>query len=149
MLSKRPSGSLFYLGLFTLAACTATRAGRIEWLAGLTVGLTAVTVIAVFAFLQPGTLASGTSDLPNSAGRLSYPVGYWNGAAALLASTATLLAYAADRAPWRAGRAVATAAIPVAMLALWLTHSEVATLPSWSAGWSWSLQRPRRTAAAS
>ena len=103
----------FYLGLFTLAACTATRGGRAEWLAGLTVGLTAVTVIAVFAYLQPGTLGSGTSDVPNAAGRLSYPVGYWNGAAALLAATATLLAYAADRAPWRAWRAVATAAIPV------------------------------------
>jgi O-Antigen ligase len=113
----------FYLGLFTLAACTATRGGRVEWLAGLTVGLTAVTVIAVFAYLQPGTLGSGTSIVPNAAGRLSYPVGYWNGAAALLAVTATLLAYAAVRAPWRAGRAVATGAIPVAILALWLTDS--------------------------
>ena len=113
----------FYLGLFTLAACTATRAGRVEWLAGLTVGLTSVTVIALFSFLQPGTLGSGTSDLPNAGGRLSYPVGYWNGEAALLAATATLLAYAAYRAPWRAWRAVATAAIPVAILALWLTHS--------------------------
>jgi hypothetical protein len=113
----------FYLGLFTLATCTATRGGRVEWLAGLTVGLTAVTVIAVFSYLQPGTLGSGTSDLPNAAGRLSYPVGYWNGAAAMLAATATLLAYAAARAPWRVWRAVATGAIPVAILALWLTHS--------------------------
>ena len=113
----------FYLGLFTLAACTATRGGRVEWLAGLTVGLTAVTALALFAYLHPGTLGSGTSDVPNAAGRLSYPVGYWNGAAALLAATATLLAYASDRAPWRAWRAVATAAIPLAMLALWLTHS--------------------------
>jgi hypothetical protein len=113
----------FYLGLFTLAACTASRGGRVGWLAGLTVGLTAVTVIAVFSYLQPGTLGSGTSDIPNAAGRLSYPVGYWNGAAALLAATATLLAYAAARAPWRAWRAVATGAIPVAILALWLTQS--------------------------
>ena len=113
----------FYLGLFTLAACTATRGGRVEWLAGLTAGLTVVTVIALFAYLQPGTLGSGTSDVPNAAGRLSYPVGYWNGAAAMLAATATLLAYAAVRAPWRALRAVATGAIPLAVLALWLTHS--------------------------
>jgi O-Antigen ligase len=113
----------FYLGLFTLATCTATRGGRVEWLAGLTVGLTAVAVIALFSYLHPGTLGSGTSDLPSAAGRLSYPVGYWNGAAALLAATATLLAYAAARAPWRVWRAVATGAIPVAILALWLTHS--------------------------
>ena len=113
----------FYLGLFTLAACTATRGGRVQWLAGLTVGLTAVTIIAVFSYLQPGTLGSGTINVPGAAGRLSYPVGYWNGAAALLAATATLLAYAADRAPRRAWRAVATAAIPVAILGLWFTHS--------------------------
>jgi O-antigen ligase/polysaccharide polymerase Wzy-like membrane protein len=113
----------FYLGLFTLAACTATRGGRVEWLAGLTVGLTAVAAVALFAYLHPGTLGSGTNDIPNAAGRLSYPVGYWNGAAAMLAATATLLAYAAFRAPWRAWRAVATAAIPVAILAIWLTQS--------------------------
>src|SRR5262245_52111032 len=53
----------FYLGLFTLAACTANRGGRVEWLAGLTVGLTAVAVIALFSYLQPGTLGSGTTDL--------------------------------------------------------------------------------------
>jgi O-antigen ligase len=82
-----------------------------------------VTVIALFSFLQPGTLGNGTTGVPDAAGRLSYPVGYWNGAAALLAATATLLAYAAYRAPWRVWRALSTAAIPVAVLALWLTHS--------------------------
>jgi hypothetical protein len=113
----------FYLGLFTLAACTATRGARIEWLAGLTIGLAVVTCIALFSFFQPGTLGSGTTDVPNAAGRLSYPVGYWNGAAALFAATATLLAYAAARAPWRGWRAAATGAIPLALLALWLTNS--------------------------
>ena len=41
------------------------------------------------------------ATIPNGAGRLSYPIGYWNGAAALLAVAAVLSAYAATRAPTR------------------------------------------------
>ncbi len=83
----------FYLGLFVIAVCTATRAGRAQWLGGLAGGLGVVAVIALFSYLQPGILDSGASDVPNAAGRLSYPIGYWNGTAALLAAAATLLAY--------------------------------------------------------
>ncbi|HEY6671873.1 MAG TPA: hypothetical protein VIZ91_05145, partial [Solirubrobacterales bacterium] len=68
----------FYLGLFVLAVCTASRASRTQWLGGLTAGLGVVTVIALFAYLQPGILDSGGSDIPNAAGRLAYPIGYWN-----------------------------------------------------------------------
>ena len=45
-----------------------------------TIGLATVSVIAVLAYLQPGLLGSEQSDIPNAAGRLSYPIGYWNGA---------------------------------------------------------------------
>jgi hypothetical protein len=113
----------FYLGLFVIATCTATRAGRGQWLAGLAAGLGAVGVVALFAYLQPGILDSGTSDVANAAGRLSYPIGYWNGIAALLAAGATLLAYGGVQAPTRLLRAVATAAIPLAALAIWLASS--------------------------
>lgn len=113
----------FYLGLFTLAACTASRSGRREWLAGMTVGLGAVSVIAVLAYLQPGLLDSGRSDIPNAAARLSYPIGYWNGAAALLAVAAVLGAYASVAAPSRGLRSIATATIPVAGLGIWLASS--------------------------
>jgi hypothetical protein len=113
----------FYLGLFTLAACTASRLGRREWLAGMTVGLGAVSVIAVLAYLQPGLLDSGHSDIPNAAARLSYPIGYWNGAAALLAVAAVLGAFASVAAPSRGLRSIATATIPVAGLGIWLASS--------------------------
>jgi hypothetical protein len=113
----------FYLGLFVIAACTATRAGRAQWLGGLAVGLGAVAVVALFAYFQPGILDSGTSDVPNAAGRLSYPIGYWNGIAALLAAGATLLSYGGVHAPTRVLRAVATAAIPLAALGIWLASS--------------------------
>ncbi len=112
----------FYAGLFVLAACTAGVRGRDEWLAGLTMGLAVVSVIALFAYLQPGSLGS-RSDIPGSAGRLSYPVGYWNGAASVLAITTVLLAYAGAWASARRLRIAATGLIPVAVLAMWLTGS--------------------------
>lgn len=113
----------FFLGLFILAVCTGRRTDRREWLAGLTVGLGVVTVVALFAYLQPGLLDSGRSDIPNAAGRLSYPVGYWNGAGALLAAAAVLLAYGAAQAPNRLWRVLASAIVPLAVLGVWLTSS--------------------------
>jgi len=124
----------FYLGLFVIAACTATRASRAQWLGGLAGGLGVVAVIALFSYLQPGILDSGVSDVPNAAGRLSYPIGYWNGIAALLAAGATLLAYGGVQGPTRVLRAVATAVIPLATLGIWLASSRgggVAVVIAW------------------
>jgi hypothetical protein len=113
----------FYLGLFTLAVCTANRAGRSQWLAGLTVGLGVVSVIAVVAYLQPGLIGSQQSDVPNAVSRLAYPVGYWNGAGALFAGAAVLLAHAGLTAPTRTMRSAATALVPLAGLGIWLAGS--------------------------
>lgn len=113
----------FYLGLFALAVCTASRSGRGQWTAGLTAGLGLASLIAVFAYLQPGVLDSAESDIPNAAGRLSYPIGYWNGAAALMAVAGVLSVYAATRAPTRALRSAALAAVPIAGLGIWLASS--------------------------
>ena len=115
----------FFLGLFVLAACTSTRAGRAEWLLGLTAGLGLVTIVALFAYLQPGVLDSGHSDVPNAAGRLSYPIGYWNGAGALLAGATVLLCHAGAGGGWggRAWRSLVTALVPLAGLGVWLADS--------------------------
>jgi Flp pilus assembly protein TadD len=113
----------FYLGLFVLTACTGTRRDRSEWLSGLTIGLGLVAIIALFSYLQPGVFNSGRSDVPNAVGRLSYPIGYWNGAGALLAVTAVLLSYAGIRGPTRGLRSAAIAVFPLAVLGLWLTSS--------------------------
>ena len=113
----------FYLGLFVLSVCTATRGGRAQWLGGLTAGLAMVTVIALFAYLQPGILDGGHSDVANAAGRLSYPIGYWNGAGALFAVSVVLLAHAAATALSRMARIAATATIPLAVLGIWLSSS--------------------------
>lgn len=115
--------ALLYLGVFVLAVCTAGEYGRRRWVAGLAIGLAVAGFIALFAYLQPGTLESGRSDIPNAAGRLSYPIGYWNGAASLLAIAAVLLAFCAANASTRALRAASVAAIPAMVLAVWLTSS--------------------------
>src|SRR4051812_16919684 len=137
----------FYLGLFVLAACTATRAARAQWLAGLGAGLALVSVLALFAYLYPGVFNSGGSDVPNAVGRLAYPLGYWNAAAALLAASVTLLAYGAVRAPARELRAAAIAVIPPAALALWLTSSRggaAAAVLAWAVLLAASPDRPRQ-----
>ena len=61
--------------------------------------------------------------MPGAGGRLAYPIGYWNGAAAMLGAAAILLAYGGARAPARSLRTLATAAIPLALLGVWLTSS--------------------------
>ena len=113
----------FYVGLFVLAACTAGEDARRHWLAGLATGLAIVGFIALFAFLQPGTLGSETSPIANAAGRLSYPIGYWNGAASLFAMGIVMLAFCAANAATRQMRSLATAGIPALGLAIWLTGS--------------------------
>jgi tetratricopeptide (TPR) repeat protein len=115
----------FYLSLFTLAVCTASDGGRAQWVSGLTIGLAAVSLLGLFSYLQPGILESGDQGggVPNAAGRLSYPIGYWNGFGGLLAVAVTLLAYAGARAPSRSMRSVAVALLPVTLLSVWLTDS--------------------------
>jgi O-Antigen ligase len=113
----------FYLSLFSLAVCTAASSARRGWLGGLAVGLGALSAVALFAYLQPGVLDSGRSEIPNAAGRLTYPTGYWNATAGVLAAAGILLAYEGVRAPSRALRSAAMAAIPVAALGIWLASS--------------------------
>jgi O-Antigen ligase len=113
----------FYLALFSFAVCTAAPGARREWLGGLAVGLGGLSAVALFAYLQPGILDSGHSEIPNAAGRLTYPTGYWNATAAALAAAAILLAHEGARAPTRGLRAAATGGIPVAALGIWLASS--------------------------
>jgi hypothetical protein len=137
----------FYLALFSLAVCTATAGARREWLGGLAAGLGALSVVALFAYLQPGILDSGHSEIPNAAGRLSYPTGYWNATAALLAAAAILLAHEGVRAPSGGLRAAATAAIPVAVLGIWLSSSRGgagALIIGWAVLVAASADRPRQ-----
>lgn len=118
----------FYLGLFALAACTASREGIGQWLGGVTVGLAAVSALGLLAYLQPGLLSDTGNDIANAAGRLSYPLGYWNAMAALFAAAGVLLAYGGVQAPARGLRAASTALVPVALVGIWLADSRGGTV---------------------
>jgi hypothetical protein len=117
-----------YLGLFVLAACTASPEGRRQWITGLTVGLAAVAAIALVSRLQPNLLSDSGSVVPSARSRLSYPVGYWNGLGALLAFAVLLLASAGCRARERGWRAAAVAVMPVALLGIRYTDSRGAAI---------------------
>ena len=119
--------TLFYLGIFVLAVLAAARGDAMSWLAGLALGLVAVAGIALGARFEPSLFGNPeveiVEQLPAALGRLTYPVGYWNGLAAAMATALTLLAWLAARSRGPLARCASTAAIPAVLLALWMTDS--------------------------
>jgi len=116
-----------YLGLFALVVAGSPPGGARAWLVGLAAGLTIVCAAALSTRFDPSLFGGGDRHLsellPSSAGRLSYPIGYWNGLAACLAIDAVLLAWLGAHARERLGRAVAVGLLPLPVLALYLTSS--------------------------
>ena len=116
---------LGYLGLFVLVVITSPRASARAWLGGLGLGLLIVAVIALASRFEPSL--AGDQDLnrllPAAAGRLSYPIGYWNGLAAAMAAGVLLVVWLGGhaRAAWL--RSVAVAAMPLPILVIYFASS--------------------------
>ena len=115
-----------YLGLFALVVC-ATRAGDARrWLLGLAIGIALVGFLALLSRLIPD-LPGGDEEiaelLPSARGRLSYPIGYWNAIAALLALGVVLMTWLGASARSLQGRAAAVAVVPMLGVAIYLTSS--------------------------
>ena len=127
-----------YLGLFVLVLATSKRGDAAAWLRGLAIGLVVICVLALGARFEPSLFGGGDLDfneqlrarpaLGAAIGRLSYPIGYWNGLAAALAIGAVLLAWLGALAATPAGRALAVAALPLPLLGIYLTQSEGGTI---------------------
>ena len=119
--------ALAYLGAFVLVVVASPRDSARAWLRGLAIGLAAVGAIALLARFEPGPFGNPDADLlesiPAIAGRLTYPVGYWNGLAAAMAAATVLLVWFATTGGTRATRALAAGAAPLVVLALWMTGS--------------------------
>ena len=119
--------TLFYLAIFVLAVLAASRGDAMSWLGGLAIGLVAVGAIALGGRFEPALFGNPdvqiVEQLPAALGRLTYPIGYWNGLAAAMATAITLLAWLAARSSTPAARCAATAALPSVLLALWMTDS--------------------------
>ena len=116
-----------YLGVLLVALTVIPRTGLRPWLIGLAVGIVAVGVIALAT--RCGASVFGNPDqslfaaLPSATGRLSYPIGYWNGLAALLGLGIVLLVWLADDGGFRGARRASIAAMPAMWLAIYLTSS--------------------------
>ncbi len=119
-----------YLGIFMLAGVLARRDRAVPVLAGFAVGGVLVALVALGSRL----LGIGAGDaalvaeLPTAAGRLSFPLGYWNALGALMALSLPPLCWLAARArsPRLAG--LALAGFPPLIAAGYLTSSRGAVL---------------------
>ncbi len=103
-----------YLGAFVLTGLLLRAGAGRAVLEGVGAGLVAVSVIALASRLLD--LGAGDTALvaatPSFAGRLSYPIGYWNALGAMAAMAAPVLIWIASDFRGRAGPALALAGIP-------------------------------------
>jgi hypothetical protein len=119
---------LIYLGVFLVVAALGSGSPRRrgQLLEALTLGMAVVVVLATLSRVEPALFPDQPLQTlaPAFRARLAYPLGYWNAVGSLTAITLVLVIYAASRADRpRAYRAAATAVLPGAGLALYLTFS--------------------------
>lgn len=114
---------LAHLGIVLVAALALGPASWRPAVAGAATGAAAVCALALLARLDPGTF--GADDAVDAFGinRLSRPLGYWNALGAWAGMTSALGLALGAHARTLPGRALATAAIPLAMSVAYLTYS--------------------------
>jgi hypothetical protein len=115
-----------YLGLFVLVVVVSAPGSARAWLGGIAVGLAGLAAIALVSRLQPSFTAEDAelvAALPSAAGRLSWPLSYWNGIAACMALGIVLCAWFGARGEDRRVRALAAGSVPLLVLTLYFTSS--------------------------
>jgi hypothetical protein len=119
-----------YLGVFVLAALLMRPGHGQPVLAGIAAGLVVVSLIALASRLLG--VGAGDAELvaatPAFAGRLSYPIGYWNALGAMAAMAIPVLIWFESAAGPRVGRGLALAAIPPVLLTAFMTSSRGALI---------------------
>jgi hypothetical protein len=114
-----------YAGAFFLVASTVTREAAPRVLDGIALAIVAIALVALGGRLFPGlasTTAAGRA-LPAVVERLSWPVGYWNGLAMLVALALPVLLRTAVGATRHVVAAAAVAAIPPIVVDVYLASS--------------------------
>ena len=114
-----------YTGAFFLVASTVTREAAPRVLDGIALAIVAIALVALIGRLFPGfasTSAAGRA-LPAVIERLSWPVGYWNGLAMLVALGLPLLLRIVAGTRSRVVAAAAVAAIPLVVADIYLSSS--------------------------
>jgi hypothetical protein len=140
-----------YVAVFAITVVASTRGNAGRWADGLALGLVAVTVIALISRFFPGTFPQEEIPrfLPSGATRLSFPVGYWNGLAVLVAIAIPLLLrlVVIGRSP--VVRGLALAPIPAIAATIYLTSSRAGVATAAVASIAFLLFTARRWAATS
>ncbi|HEX8689875.1 MAG TPA: O-antigen ligase family protein [Solirubrobacterales bacterium] len=115
-----------YLGVFALALLAAVPKQSHRLLSAVAAGIVVVAGAALLSRLHPGWFPEADQTalfIDDSRERLSYPLNYWNGLAALVAIGMPLLIYLATEARSIAVRALAAAAFPAMALTIFFTLS--------------------------
>jgi hypothetical protein len=116
---------LGYLGIFAIAILSRGRRESQRLIGAVAAGISLVFLIGLLSRLHPSWFPSAgqTGIILEDRERLSYPLDYWNGLAGLIAIGLPLLLQIAAGAKTTVMRALAAAALPAAMLTLFLTLS--------------------------
>jgi len=113
---------LHYLGIVALIWFVVGRRTWTAVAAGLAVAALGISTLAVLARLMPQTFPEAQVAL-FAPGRLSYPLEYWNAIAAWGSMAVALGLGFSAHAESRIGRGLALAAVPVALLSVYLAES--------------------------
>jgi hypothetical protein len=118
-----------YLGVMTLAVMVGGRGALRRTVAAVAAAVGIVAALALLSRFQPSLFPPDQMSqfLPSAGRRLSYPVNYWNGLAALIAIGTPLLLWVATAARTIVAQALAASALPAALLAVYLTFSRAGT----------------------
>lgn len=114
------------LGIFALALASRDRGGAGHMVNALAAGIFVIAVVAMLSRLHPSWFpGSGETGqfLETGRERLSYPLDYWNGLAALIGIGLPLMMHVAHSSRTVIARALGAAALPAMMLALIFTLS--------------------------
>lgn len=114
-----------YFGVFVLACTIVSRTSLSCWIDGLAAALSLVAGVALVSRLFPGSFQTRDLEtfLPAAVTRLSFPLGYWNGLAILVALAVPLLLGIAVVGRTPAIRGIALAPVPVIASVIYLGSS--------------------------
>jgi O-Antigen ligase len=115
-----------YLGAFALAVLSRGREGARQMVGALAAGIAVIAGVALLSRLHPAWFPAAQETgrfLETGKERLSYPLDYWNALAALIGIGIALMLQVATGAKAAAVRALATAALPAMILAIYFTLS--------------------------
>lgn len=122
-----------YLGVFALALSIRGPKGARRMVGAVGSAIVVIAVVALLSRFHPAWFPAAReqmSFLPFEQGRLSYPLGYWNGLAALVAIGLPLVLYVACCARHVLTQALAAAALSAMALTVYFTLSRGGTAAS-------------------